>query len=105
MKEQIEEMELTPRDILANDIYQHCQDLADNYCGDTHCVSCLSTALYNAGYRKQKEGRWVHKLTHSRSIPVSCDIICDQCCLSFYRFHGMNYKYCPNCGAKMKGGD
>ena len=60
--------------------------------------------LIEAGYRKQKEGEWKHKLTHSRCIPVSCNIICDQCCNSFYRFVGMNYKYCPNCGAKMKGG-
>lgn len=55
MKEQIEEM--TPLDLLANDINQHCPDLAENYCGDTHCVACMANALYNAGYRKQSE--WI----------------------------------------------
>ena len=45
---------MTPLDILANDIYQHCPDLKDNYCGDTHCVACLANTLYNAGYRKQE---------------------------------------------------
>ena len=91
MKEQIEEMAKA----LMNAINEkHCHT----------SMRGLAEALYNAGYRKQKEGRWVHKLTHSRSIPVSCDIICDQCCNSFYRFVGMNYKYCPKCGAKMRGG-
>lgn len=52
MKEQIEEMEMTPLDVLANDINQHCSHLAENYCGDTHCVACLANALYNAGYIK-----------------------------------------------------
>lgn len=51
----MKETELKPIDILANDINQHCPDLTDNYCGDTHCVACLANALYNAGYRKQSE--------------------------------------------------
>ena len=50
---------MTPLDILANDINQHCPDLAENYCGDTHCTACLANALHNAGYRKQKEGEWI----------------------------------------------
>lgn len=54
-EKQIEETTMTPLDILANDIYQHCPDLKDNYCGDTHCVACLANALYTAGYRKQSE--------------------------------------------------
>ena len=49
---QIEEMPLTDVDILANDINQHCTDLAENYCGGTHCVSCLAHALTSKGYRK-----------------------------------------------------
>lgn len=52
---QIEEMAFTDVDILANDINQHCADLAENYCGDTHCVSCLAHALTEKGYRKQSE--------------------------------------------------
>ena len=57
MKQQIEEIEMTPVDLLANDINQHCPDLAENYCGDTHCVSCLAHALFNEGWRKQSE--WI----------------------------------------------
>ena len=54
-EKQVEEMEFTEVDILANDINQHCADLAETYCGDTHCVACLANALYNAGYRKQSD--------------------------------------------------
>lgn len=55
MEKQIEEMAMTPLDFLANDINQHCPDLADNYCGDTHCIACLTNALYNAGYRRKSD--------------------------------------------------
>ena len=51
-EKQTEEMAMTQLDVLANDIYQHCPDLKENYCGDTHCVACMANALYNAGYRK-----------------------------------------------------
>ena len=54
-EKQIEEMALTEVDILANDINQHCADLAENYCGGTHCVACLAKALTDKGYRKASE--------------------------------------------------
>ena len=63
-------------------------------------------ALYNAGYRKQKESVW--------STSVMFDVpaqkitgythICQSC---FYLYKDKNQygnKFCPNCGAKMKGG-
>lgn len=52
---QIEEMALTEVDILANDLNQHCADLAENYCGGTTCLSCLAHALTAKGYRKASE--------------------------------------------------
>lgn len=54
-EKQIEEMALTDVDILANDINQHCPDLAENYCGGTTCLSCLAHALTDKGYRKASE--------------------------------------------------
>lgn len=54
-EKQIEEMALTEVDILANDICQHCADLGENYCGDTHCVACLAHALTAKGYRKASD--------------------------------------------------
>jgi hypothetical protein len=52
---QIEEMEFSDVDILANDINQHCADLAETYCGDTNCLTCLAHALTEKGYRKASD--------------------------------------------------
>lgn len=49
------------------------------------------------GYRKQKEGEWIKPSTHS-------DIICSQCKRPPKILFGTEPLYCPNCGAKMKGG-
>ena len=54
-EKQIEEIELTEVDILANDLNQHCADLAENYCGGLTCLSCLAHALTEKGYRKSTE--------------------------------------------------
>lgn len=51
-EQQIEETAFTDVDILANDINQHCADLAETYCGDTNCLTCLAHALTEKGYRK-----------------------------------------------------
>lgn len=52
---QIEGKVFTDVDILANDINQHCADLAETYCGDTNCLTCLAHALTNKGYRKASD--------------------------------------------------
>ena len=54
--------------------------------------------LYNAGYRKQSEGEW-----------VVCGMFddffkCSSCGDKHPWQTAIEYKYCPNCGAKMKGG-
>lgn len=92
-EKQIEEM--------ANDLAQHCPDLVENCCGASSCVSCLTRYLYNAGYRKQKEGEWLDtgdeqldKIYSGYKCSVCGFIIC-----------GHSGKYCSECGAKMKGGE
>ena len=97
----MKETELKPIDILANDINQHCPDLTDNYCGDTHCVACLANALYNAGYRKQEQGVWIFEYEfYGKMICSNCkeEALVNEC--NEY----VDSDFCPNCGAKMKGG-
>lgn len=72
-EKQVEEMEFTEVDILANDINQHCADLAENYCGDTHCVACLANALYNTGYRKQEWISVEDRLPKHQEKVLVCD--------------------------------
>ena len=56
----------------------------------------LAEHLYNAGYRKQKEGRW------KKIYDKAPRYVCTAC---NHLFNNKEYKYCPNCGAKMKGGE
>ena len=66
----------------------------------------IAYGLYNAGYRKQSEGEWLQGVNNSK--------VCSICgkeplytasgtafATTFYR---VKSNYCPNCGARMKGG-
>lgn len=77
----------------------HCEK---EYCGRCvegfdpgRCTAALDTAeaIYNAGYRKKIEGEWEQKgLWNPR-----CSV-----CKAYSNYEG---NFCPNCGAKMKGGE
>ena len=81
--------------------------IAEHTTFDTMWDECTdsATAIYNAGYRKQSEGEWIDRdcITESkrgRTIHYAthqCSI-----CGKWNGRHKTNF--CPNCGAKMKGG-
>ena len=55
-------------------------------------------SLYNAGYRKQSKGEWMW--TEKGEADCEKYWVCSAC-----KEHDfVKTKYCPNCGAKMKGG-
>ena len=57
-------------------------------------VSDTVVALYNAGYRKQSEGEWKRVSDkYPRYVCTACN----------HLYNNKEYKYCPECGAKMKG--
>lgn len=78
----------------------------------------IANALYEAGYRKQREryllkengditllprqseGEWIKELIYSRNNDDFFRYTCSKC--------GRDYEeqanFCPNCGSKMKGG-
>jgi hypothetical protein len=60
-------------------------------------IPFIAEALYNAGYRKQKEGEWVYRENEFGNAYYACSI-CD--CQTRYKEN-----YCSSCGAKMKGAD
>ena len=64
-------------------------------------VMDVAVKLYNAGYRKQREGFW--------GYDEGCDCfvcsICGYLALNNYRGLSVNSKFCPHCGARMKGGN
>lgn len=72
----------------------------DNY--DTTCrEDCMTIAdmIYEAGYRKQSEGEWVK--AYRRGLTVN-DGYVSTCC---DMWNNRKSHFCPNCGAKMKGGE
>lgn len=77
---------------IANDINMHCCSLAEQFCGETSCNACLTNFLYNVGYRKHNKGNW-EKYGNKRT--------CSKC--NFTYFTGDDgFKYCPECGVKVR---
>jgi hypothetical protein len=87
-------------------LIDRCKHLPQEECHNTTCAHCEAEALYNAGYRKQSEGEWIERdcITESkrgRTIHYST-----QKCSVCGRWNGRHKtNFCPNCGAKMKGGE
>lgn len=68
----------------------------------------VATKLYNAGYRKPRDGEW-KEFSDEYGI-CATHFVCSKCKAAFVsseltdkEFLGM-MKFCPNCGANMKGG-
>lgn len=86
MKEQIEEMAIS--------IYEH-RPYNDLWLEDAQEIA---EALYNAGYRKQKKGKWIVSGMFDDFLK------CSSCGYQQPWQTAIAYKYCADCGAKMKGG-
>lgn len=56
----------------------------------------IAYALYQEDYRKQKEGEWKMKV-----YPITSCSVCGVLQSVEYQ---QGWNFCPNCGAKMKGG-
>ena len=91
-------------------IEEMAKDLACNVCWDEDeipTLNCLETAirLYIKGYRKQSEGEWHTVVDNKNDIVTECTACKKQ--FWFMKKGQLNIDrmpYCPNCGAKMKGG-
>ena len=114
-EKQIEELDFEIRRITQSNIVHRRQ--YSNFGGyemdiDIYTAN-IAKALYNAGYRKQSEGEWIPYESES----YGCDdettwYKCSNCGKDAYGrcweddWYSMpiRSKYCPNCGANMKGG-
>lgn len=92
--EQIKEM---AKDICR--VTLNCNDV----CNPVQSCMALKYAerAYKAGYRKQREGEWIDTGDFELDNIYS-GWKCSHC---GYIFCGSKTNYCPECGAKMKGGD
>ena len=99
--EQIEEMAL----LMAKNVISDCilpKTCARCKVKETCLIYEMAERLYNAGYRKQSEGEWISNCQTDEFICSLCDGIAPVDCEK-ERFYKSNF--CPNCGAKMKGGE
>ncbi len=80
-----------------------CVD-ATNICDcDLMCEMCgVFANLEIAGYRKQSEGEWIEQIKVARQSNKP-PLLYYQCSLCGV-YLAKRANFCPNCGAKMKGG-
>lgn len=97
---QIEEME---NDILQakNKRMDECWETPCEECkhiGKDYCTTCgLAEILIEQGYRKEIQGEW-EMVKYPLTKCSNCDVV-RNCEID------TGWKYCPNCGAKMKGAE
>jgi hypothetical protein len=72
-----------------------CLDNDYKTCYPSRTTAC---AIYNAGYRKQSEGEW-----EKRDFIIFDFVKTAYRCTSCNTTWDAPTKFCPNCGAKMKG--
>lgn len=94
-EKQIEEM----AEILAGD----CGDCSNcEYDNDVKgCCFKNAERIYNAGYRKERQGEWKPIMQELNC----CDTLECSICEFVIDISQGDYNYCPNCGAKMKGAE
>lgn len=98
MKEQIEEL----WNIITTDCDGSCVGCEfenDDWCFTHHAAR----AIYNAGYRKHKEGEWEEKSEDQDEFYEYC-YKCSVCGHWAIIADEGDSHYCPNCGAHMRGG-
>lgn len=99
-KKQIEEMAKALGDAWICDLEGNPHDLCEVL---MKCdIEIIAEQLYKAGYRKQSEGEW---------ITDDLGNVCTKCGRTYDPDFDIKprmikqFKYCPNCGAKMKGAE
>lgn len=73
--------------------------IGEYYLKDPRSYMLFANHLYNAGYRKQSEGKWI-------SCKNNAGYKCSECGARIKNsaFFTGNHNWCHKCGAKMKGG-
>lgn len=99
-KEQIKEI----AHILASDCgdCKKCAHFHKEVDGIDSCYYRYAEMVYNAVCRKQSEGEWVKSdIPQEKYVCSACGGAC-----WYYDFKGdvAKSRFCPNCGARMKGG-
>ena len=69
---------------------------------DERTIEDMAKRLIEAGYRKQSEGEWNEDIIGFCNVCMSCGAIVERTAI---KNRSGQLNFCPNCGAKMKGGE
>ena len=101
-EKQIEEM---ARELCPLAVDKECKDCVFEKRSITCNPKTYAKRSINAGYRKQSEGEWETISLKPRGEMFNVYLhICSACNFSYKDILPNGYKFCPECGAKMKGG-
>lgn len=78
------------------------EQVSKNLVSFTNAENCLSLLNYAPG-ANVAEVKHGHNLSNTPSYFV-CSLCGDNCC-DVYTYEPSQFNYCPNCGAKMDGGN
>ena len=96
MKEQSEEMTKSVDEALIHNVSWNSNNGVIAYSAEG-----IARKLFDDGYRKQKEGEWEPRTDVIGFVRCS---VCKDCNIYDEWADGKKWNFCPNCGAKMKGG-
>ena len=84
-------------------------EITEQIARDAHCgypsPRMTASDLYDKGYRKQSEGKWSRFEVDSSKGYGQVYYQHKDCNLNATQLFPRPYHFCPNCGAKMKGGE
>lgn len=88
---------------MAKDICR-VKHICNDVCNPISACDALKYAerAIEAGYCKQSEGEWEARTDAPGFVRCS---VCKDCNVYDEWADGKKWRYCPNCGAKMKGGE
>lgn len=67
---------------------------------DLRATNQLANILYNAGYRKERQGEWI---TDKYTEAIYCSVCNGLAPVDCEKERFFKSDYCPDCGARMKG--
>jgi hypothetical protein len=84
-------------------LLKECGATPNGKCINKSCSECRAETVIEAGYRRQSEGEWVRRYSeHTDHLGTFKKYDGDFCSICGVLGSG---NFCPNCGARMKGGE
>lgn len=91
-------------EILVSHCEEDCKQCKHNQYWDMCIPHSKAEAIYNADYRKQKEGEWIKHAASYECTACKEEFYVDGYAEDYDPISEWDLHFCPNCGAHMKGG-